>query len=65
MNKFYKFLLLISIVFMYDKFTNRAILPPPLRKVKEQPFYASKYLYSTDFINFYKNHSNSSLILFS
>ena len=32
MNKFYKLLLLISIVFMYDKFT------PPLRIVKEQPF---------------------------
>lgn len=65
MNKFYKICILLSILSMYDRYTNRYFLSPQLRRTTEPPFYASKYLYSVDYINFYKNHSNTSSIIFS
>jgi len=65
MNKFYKICILLSILSMYDRYTNRYFLSPQLRRTTETPFYASKYLYSVDYINFYKNHSNTSSIIFS
>jgi len=56
-------LLINPIISIYDKYINSDTSLLPLR-MNEQPFYTSKYLYSSHYIKL-KNYNNSTSIIFS
>lgn len=68
--KFNLFILLIinlplQLMGIYDRYTNRDIQSSLLPlKTNEMPFYASKYLYSSEYMKL-NNYNNSSSIIFS